>query len=260
MLSLSCKCVNNGDGAAVLLGGRPCRRGSPHAAGLWSGRAAIRAAQCMPRSLQRGPGHCPAPSSPCHPPPRSCRSQQLPHPATMLRAALLQLPRAFLPAATATAALRSRPLHAAVVCCQPPAAPPAAPKAPAIPPVKRISRGRCLGAWCSLTWSCAAAGTLPNAAFVCVLCRHRTPVRPVVMRPAQVELHTAEQRADKLIRVSVAAADDVDIQFARSSGAGGQNVNKVRRGCHAGLPAVVLLLLCLPFTADLISLETPCRR
>lgn len=166
ILSLSCKCVNNGDGAAVLLDGRPCKRGSLNAAGLWRGRAAIRAAQCMFGSLLRDPGHCLAPSSPCHPRPRSCRSQQPHHPAIMLRAALLQLPRAFLPAATATAALRGRPLHAAVVCCQPPAAPPAAPKAPAIPPVKRISRGGCLGAWCSLVWLCAAVATARHAACV----------------------------------------------------------------------------------------------
>lgn len=77
----------------------------------------------------------------CRSPARSCGSQRPSCQHTMLRAVLLQLPRAFCPAATATAALRGRPLHAAVVCCQPPAAPPAAPKAPAIPPVKRISRG-----------------------------------------------------------------------------------------------------------------------
>lgn len=63
--------------------------------------------------------------------------------AAMLRAAastlLRQLPR-FLSSPAAVAAPRSRPLVAAPVCCAPPPAV-AATKPPAIPPVKRISRG-----------------------------------------------------------------------------------------------------------------------
>lgn len=90
-----------------------------------------------------------------------------PIPLTMLRAAWLQLPRAFCPAAGAAAVLRSRQLHAAVTCCQPPATP-AAPKAPAIPPVKRISRGAAAGgSRMRLGWECAVAwpgagGTRPE--------------------------------------------------------------------------------------------------
>lgn len=136
------------------------------------------------------------------------QQQRQPRP-TMLRATArmwAQMPRAWGPAAAAATPPLRRPLHSAVVCCQPPAAPaqPAA-KAPAIPPVKRITRGvydRCCHGWrCGVNMPSAAccllpAGTLPLPRRS----RHHAPTRPPPL-PAQTtwrsRLRAAAARAGR---------------------------------------------------------------
>lgn len=112
----------------------------PHsilAPGASSDRSSACRQPCAPTRL---------PCSRPQPPSQPQQQQQQPR-VVMLRATatmMAQLPRAWGPTAAAATPLLRRPLHAGVVCCQPPAAPPpvkAPPKAPAIPPVKRITRG-----------------------------------------------------------------------------------------------------------------------
>lgn len=145
--------------------------------------------------------------------------------AAMLRAAAnalwRQLPRALGPPQLPAAALRWRQLHVAPLCCMPPPTAASA-KAPAIPPVKRITRGaHCHGL---------------NQPQCHALRIHRLSATPQPAPAFQLHYHHA---TCPLGAPCPPYADDVDIQFARSSGAGGQNVNKVRPPKAYLMPALL---------------------